>query len=281
VSVVFLLLTTAVSAGADPAPKQPANPPAAAAPAPAPAPTSCDCCGDCAEHHSRSGFFDRFRRSKKSDCCDSCVSAPAPCCKPAPQPCCAAAPCDSCCDHCGKSSFFDRFRGLFSRKSHDCCDSCGGCGGCGATTAPVPAQTDKTEHLKKMPKGEGENKKIEAAPPALKPQTKIETEAKNPFELDRRYVKRVARAADFSKLTGQLFYAHTDGGIWVLRYAPLDTEDSYGGGVVLARDRSMNGYREGDLVTVEGQVLEQKWSIHLGGPLYQIRTMSLVDRPQQ
>jgi hypothetical protein len=182
---------------------------------------------------------------------------------------------------------------MFSRKSHDCCDSgCGGCGGGGCSscggggygangvigTVPVPANVP-TEQLKKMPKGEGE-KKIEAAPPAFKPQVKTETEAKNPFELDRRYVKRVARAADFSKLTGQLFYAHTDGGIWVLRYAPLDTEDGYGGGVVLARDRSMNGYREGDLVTIEGQVLENKWSIHLGGPLYQIRTMSLVDRPQ-
>jgi hypothetical protein len=180
---------------------------------------------------------------------------------------------------------------MFSRKSHDCCDSgcdscgsgsCGSCGSCGAvSTAPanLPANVP-TEQLKKMPKGEGENKKIEAAPPAVKPQVKIETEAKNPFELDRRYVKRVARAADYSKLTGQLFFAHTDGGIWVLRYAPLDTEDAYGGGVVLARDRTMNGYREGDLVTIEGRVLEQKWSVHLGGPLYQIRTMSLVDRPQ-
>jgi hypothetical protein len=129
-----------------------------------------------------------------------------------------------------------------------------------------------------MPKGENEGKQIESSPKPLS--NKIEMESKNPFDLDRRYVKRAGRAADFSKLTGQLFYAHTDGGVWVLRYAPLDMEDAYGGGVVLARDRSMNSYREGDLVTVEGQVLEAKWSIHLGGPLYQIRTIGLVDRPQ-
>jgi hypothetical protein len=279
VNVVFLMLTTAVGAGAEPAPVQPANPPAVVAPAPAA--TSCGCGGEIVDYHAKSSFFGRFRHSKKSDCCDSCAPAPAPCCQPATAPSCMHSACDSCGDSCcghGKSSFFDRFRGRFSKKSHDCECGCDSCGGNGAViTTPAPAPAPQTERLKKMPKGENEGKKIETAP---KPLIKMETEGKNPFELDRRYVQRAGRAADSSKLTGQLFYAHTDGGVWVLRYAPLDTEDSYGGGVVLARDRSMNGYREGDLVTIEGQVLEPKWSIHLGGPLYQIRTISLVDRPQ-
>jgi hypothetical protein len=276
VNVAFLLLTTAVGAGADPAPAQPANAPAVVAPATAPA--TCGCGAEIVDHHAKSSFFDRFRRSKHHDCCDTCNScapaAPAPCCKPAPAP-----TCDTCGDSChGKSSFLDRCRGLFSRKSHGCCDSgCDSCGGCGsAAVAPaalVPAP--QTEQLKKMPKGENEGKKIETGP---KPLIKNETETKNPFELDRRYVQRAGRAADFSNLTGQLFYAHTDGGVWVLRYAPLDKEDAYGGGVVLARDRSMNEFHEGDLVTIEGQVIAAKWSTHLGGPLYQIRTMSLVDR---
>jgi len=110
---------------------------------------------------------------------------------------------------------------------------------------------------------------------------KIETEGTNPFDLARRYELRVARATDYSKLTGQLFFVHTDGGLWVLRYAPLSEEDLYGGSVVLARDRMMTSYRQGDLVTVEGQIISQKSSARLGGPLYRVSAISLVDRPQQ
>lgn len=109
---------------------------------------------------------------------------------------------------------------------------------------------------------------------------KIETEAKNPFELARRYeLSATAHSADFSKLTGQLSYVHADGGIWVLRYAPLSQEDANGGSVILARDRVMSNYKEGDIVTVEGRVISQRGSTRLGGPLYQVREMRLVNRP--
>ena len=108
----------------------------------------------------------------------------------------------------------------------------------------------------------------------------VETEAKNPFELDRRYVKRVSSAADYSKMTGQLFFVHIDGGLWVLRYAPLSTEDGNGGSVVLPNDRKMDSYREGDLVSVEGKIINQKGVRRLGGPMYQAQAISLVDRPQ-
>ena len=64
-----------------------------------------------------------------------------------------------------------------------------------------------------------------------------ETESKNPFDLDRRYEKRVGCAADYSKVVGQLYYVHIDGGVWILRYAPLSQEDGNGGSVVLAHDR--------------------------------------------
>ena len=129
-----------------------------------------------------------------------------------------------------------------------------------------------------MPKGEPGK----TSNPTLTPTSaRIETESKNPFELDRRYEKRVFRAADYSKLTGQLFYVHIDGGLWVLRYASLATEDANGGSVVLARDSKMDSYREGDLVSVEGQLYSQKGSSRLGGPLYRVQTISLVDRPLQ
>jgi hypothetical protein len=108
---------------------------------------------------------------------------------------------------------------------------------------------------------------------------KIETEAKNPFELDRRYEMRVSHAADYSRLTGQLFFVHADGGLWVLRYAPL-SQDGNGGSVVLTPDRAMNNYREGDLVAVEGQIISKKGSARLGAPLYRVQTIRLVDRPE-
>jgi hypothetical protein len=263
VNVVFLLLSTAVSAGADaPAQIKPAAPPAtAAAPVAAPIATNGCGCGGC---------------GAISDCCS-----------------------DGCCENVG---LFARLRGRFGRKG-GCCEAdcgCGGCGGngCGAGAygagpglAPgqiQPGQPGGPERLK-MPKGEGEKGKDQkggketATPtaPVLTPTgAKVETEVKNPFELARRYEKRVSRAADYSKLTGQLFYVHTDGGLWVLRYAPLSQEDANGGSVILARDRKMDSYREGDLVSVEGRILNQKGSAHLGGALYRVQSISLVDRPQ-
>jgi hypothetical protein len=114
------------------------------------------------------------------------------------------------------------------------------------------------------------------APAAAKKQE----ETKNPFELDRRYEKRVGRAADYSRLTGQLFYVHADGGLWVLRYAPLWKEEANGGSVVLARDRQLDNYRDGDLVNVEGSIIQERGSWRLGGPLYRIRSIQLLDRPQ-
>ncbi len=100
----------------------------------------------------------------------------------------------------------------------------------------------------------------------------------NPFELHRRYESRVAHAPDYSCVTGQLFYVHADGGLWILRYAPLWQEDTNGGSIVLARDLRMDNYREGDLVTVRGQILSKKSSVFLGGPLYRASSIQLVDR---
>jgi hypothetical protein len=154
----------------------------------------------------------------------------------------------------------------------------------------VPVQSK--EPLKKMPKEVDDKKsstsldseKFRVSPVGaeLTPTNarSVETDSKNPFDLDRRYEKRVSRAADYSKLTGQLFFVHIDGGTWVLRFAPLWKEDVNGGSVVLARDQQMDSYREGDLVTIEGTVIKEKGSTRLGGPLYQVRTIQLVERPE-
>jgi len=209
---------------------------------------------------------------------------------------CATSCCDDC-GGCGKSG--GRLRGLFHKNKggcDSCCDTCGsgcgtGCGtGCGAGCAgggcgaapmgnapmgtspqPEPIPAPKGETPKKMPTtSAAPMKQVQIITPA--------TETSNPFELHRRYESRVTHAPDYSCVTGQLFYVHADGGLWILRYAPLWQEDPNGGSIVLARDLRMANYREGDLVTVHGEILSQKGSVFLGGPLYRANSIELVDR---
>jgi hypothetical protein len=93
------------------------------------------------------------------------------------------------------------------------------------------------------------------------------------------YLPLIGSAADYSWVTGQLIYTHVDGGTWVVRYAPVENEDRYGGSVVLANSVSMTDYREGDLVKVNGEILhEGRANIYLGGPLYRPASVSLVKR---
>lgn len=94
-------------------------------------------------------------------------------------------------------------------------------------------------------------------------------------EINKDYLDKLANAADYSWVTGQLFYIHAGGqGIWVVRYAPVDREDRYGGSVVLAPVASMANVQEGDLVTVHGDMLnEGRATKYLGGPLY--RSLSI------
>jgi hypothetical protein len=264
----------------------------------------CGCASDCG-CESKPSFFERikgrFHRSSCGDNCDSCSS-----CGSSRGHGHAAASCECGCE--AKPSWKDRLKGRF-HKSSDCgcdsgCDSgCGGSGG--AYAAPIatgghpvilnPGSMPPAGEPIKAPKDAKDGKdgapgdklptggKTQAAPvfPEVTPTSASktnETETKNPFELDRRYEVRVDRAADYSWVTGQLFYVHADGGLWVLRYAPLSKEDPYGGSVVLARDRQMDSYREGDLVTVHGEIINEKGSAFLGGAQYRARTIQLVDR---
>jgi hypothetical protein len=112
------------------------------------------------------------------------------------------------------------------------------------------------------------------------PANRIEETTRNPFELARRYEGKANASHDFSKLTGQLFFVHTDGGRWVLRYAPISTEDKFGGSVVLSRDANLSAFREGDFVSVEGEVLAEKTNLRLGGALYRASKINLVERGQ-
>jgi hypothetical protein len=90
---------------------------------------------------------------------------------------------------------------------------------------------------------------------------------------------QVGHEHDYSWITGYLFYVHANGGQWVLRYAGLDQVDRYGGSVVLAPTVEMRHYREGDMVTVHGEVLRQDRALHsLGGALSRVNFITMVQR---
>jgi hypothetical protein len=179
---------------------------------------------------------------------------------------CCEAPKNDCCDPCAHQR---RHLNLFHRhRGHDCCGAADAC--CGST-APVPAAPDQP---KKMPTTIG------ATPTIINPARIGEEGVRNPFDLARRYHGKASASADYSKLTGQLFFVHTDGGRWVVRYAPISKEDRYGGSVVLARDVPMDAFNEGDLISVEGEVLQEKSGLPLGGALYRAAKLDLVERGQ-
>jgi hypothetical protein len=212
------------------------------------------CCDSC-----RPRLLDRLRDLFHHDCCDhGCKGG-----------------CGSSCDSC-RHGLFARLRDWFHNR-HCCQDSC--CDSGHGTVVPGTAEpiAPPKDAPKKMPSPK-EVQNLTPTPSFAPANTTIETETKSPFELNRRYVSRVDRAPDYSWLTGQLFYVHADGGLWVLRYAPLWKEDPNGGSMVLARDLRMDSFREGDLVTVHGEIISQHGSEFLGGPLYQVHSIKLVER---
>src|SRR5262245_36627083 len=101
--------------------------------------------------------------------------------------------------------------------------------------------------------------------------------------LNSKYVEKVGHEEDYSWVTGQLYYVHaSSSGYWVVRYATVDTEDKFGGAVVLAPAVNMKNYREGDLVSVKGEVINNgRANKHLGGPLYRATSIDMIDRADQ
>jgi hypothetical protein len=240
----------------------------------APAQTCCQSsCDDGCGKKWGGKFRGLFKRKGCCDSCDTCAQNTCGTC---------GSSCDSCCDDCGARKWGGKLRGLFHRKGccDSGCDSCstgcatGACGGAApAKGEPIPAPK---EAPKKMPTGEKPATQALIPTPASPYLSAPET--KSPFELSRRYEARVTNAPDYSSLTGQLFFVHADGGLWVLRYAPVWKEDQFGGSVVLARDLRMDSFREGDLVTVRGEILDRGRTKYVGGPLYRGQAITLIDR---
>jgi hypothetical protein len=100
-----------------------------------------------------------------------------------------------------------------------------------------------------------------------------------PLTVAAKYQDRIGHEDDYSWITGHLFYVRADGGRWVLRYTLPDQVDKFGGSVVLAPGVEMKNFREGDLVCVTGRVLdESRTSPSLGGALYRVDTINIVER---
>jgi hypothetical protein len=64
-----------------------------------------------------------------------------------------------------------------------------------------------------------------------------------------------AHAENYSWLKGELQFLHAHN-VWRLRYASVDEEDKYGGGVTLIEAGRMNNFTSGQMVRVEGEVVD-------------------------
>jgi hypothetical protein len=91
---------------------------------------------------------------------------------------------------------------------------------------------------------------------------------------------KVGNAEDYTWITGQLCRVHTaQGEVWVVRYAPIEQVDKYGGSMVLVPVVEMKNYREGDVVCVQGEVLkDQQAPGRLGGAPYRVTAISIINR---
>jgi hypothetical protein len=80
-------------------------------------------------------------------------------------------------------------------------------------------------------------------------------------------------AADYSWLTGELQYLAARN-VWRLRYAPADQEDRYGGSVLLVGDALPAERKSGQIVRVEGQLVNPETSE--ARPPYWVRTFEVL-----
>lgn len=79
---------------------------------------------------------------------------------------------------------------------------------------------------------------------------------------------------EYRKIVGQLMRVQVHGGRWVVRYAGLDKEDRYGGSVMLDPAADVGKCAEGDVVCVQGEVLNGgRAERPLGAPLYRVQSL--------
>jgi hypothetical protein len=100
-----------------------------------------------------------------------------------------------------------------------------------------------------------------------------------PTAIQKRYAEKVGHENDYSWITGQLYYIEADGGRWIVRYATADTEDRYHGNILLPPDVNMRNFRSGDLVSVQGEVLNGGIPSRIGeAPFYKVNSIDVIER---
>jgi hypothetical protein len=115
-------------------------------------------------------------------------------------------------------------------------------------------------------------------PPAA-PQGKQVTVQQSNLAVAPKFRESVGHENDYSWITGQLYYVHAEGGMWVVRYANVEEVDRYGGSVVLTPTVEMRNFREGDLVNVSGEIMNNGLPVRgLGSALYRVNSIQMVDR---
>jgi hypothetical protein len=95
-----------------------------------------------------------------------------------------------------------------------------------------------------------------------------------------KFRSQVGNAEDYSWITGQMFRIQgARGSVWVVRYAPAEQVDKYSGCMVLSTRADLKAFRDGDLVCVEGEVMNgQPVPGHLGGAVYHAKSVALIKR---
>ncbi len=146
-----------------------------------------------------------------------------------------------------------------------CCEvSCGApavsCGAVhvGVAAKPEPVQVAETKEEEIKPVALEQPKLEEKVIPARKPIAQPEPE---PIQ-----VPEYAHAQDYRWLVGQLQRVHSPQHQWKIRYAALDEDDEWGGSMVLSQDARLDRCKDGDMVYVEGEILNARPSLYLSGP---------------
>jgi hypothetical protein len=144
-----------------------------------------------------------------------------------------------------------------------------------ATTTPVAAMPAPSPALEPTPV----EQPVQTVGAIASADGLVQVDLKQPLVVSKELFDKIGHADDYSWVTGQLFYVHANGGMWVLRYAGVDEEDHYGGSIVLTTAVSMRNFREGDLVSVTGEILKDgRANKQLGGPLYRATSVNMVER---
>ncbi len=88
-------------------------------------------------------------------------------------------------------------------------------------------------------------------------------------KIDPKLADKMGHEDDYSWITGQLEAVN---GAFILHYAPADVVDRFGGRMVLNGNVDMSNFKNGDLVTVHGNVLEGR-----NMSIYRIESIDAVE----